>query len=76
MDDIKLLSNNEKELEKLIQTVRIYSQDIGLEFGIERCTMQVIKSGKRHMTVGVELPSSNRNARRKGNLQILGDIGS
>ena len=26
----------EKELETLIQTVRIYSQDIGMEFGIEK----------------------------------------
>ena len=32
MDDIKL-TKNEKELETLIQTVRIYSQDIGMKFG-------------------------------------------
>ena len=30
MDDIKLFANNEKELENLIQIVRIYSQDIGI----------------------------------------------
>ena len=30
MDDIKLLATNDKELETLIHTVRIYSQDIGL----------------------------------------------
>ena len=36
MDDIKLLAKNEKELETLIQTVRIYSQDIAMEFGIMR----------------------------------------
>ena len=34
MDDIKLLSNNEKELETLIHAVRIYSQDKGMEFCI------------------------------------------
>ena len=28
-------AKNEKELETLIQTVRIYSQDIGMEFGIK-----------------------------------------
>ena len=32
-------SKNEKELETLIQTVRIYSQDKGMEFGIEKCAM-------------------------------------
>ena len=35
MDDIKLFAKNEKELETLIHTVRIYSQYIGMEFGIE-----------------------------------------
>ena len=35
LDDIKLFAKNEKELETLIHTVRIYSQDIGMEFGIK-----------------------------------------
>ena len=35
MGDIKIFVQNEKELEILIQTVRIYSQDIGMEFGIK-----------------------------------------
>ena len=33
------LQKNEKELETLIHAVRIYSQDIGMEFGIEKCAM-------------------------------------
>ena len=52
MDNIKLFAKNEKELETLIHAVRIYSQDIGMEFGIEKCVMLVMKSGKRHMTDG------------------------
>ena len=32
---MKLFANNEKELETLIHTVRIYSQDIGMKFGIK-----------------------------------------
>ena len=55
MDDIKLFVKNEKELETLIHAVRIYSQDIGIEFGIGKCAMFVMKSGKRHMTDGMEL---------------------
>ena len=35
MDDIKLFAKNEKGLETLLHTVRIYSQGIGMEFGIE-----------------------------------------
>ena len=36
-----------------------------------------MKSGKRHMTEGIELlnQEKNKNAGRKGNLRILGIIG-
>ena len=34
MDDIKQFAENEKEQETLTQTVRIYNDDIGMEFGI------------------------------------------
>ena len=44
----------QSELETLIKAVRIYSQDIGMEFGTEKCTMLRMKSGKRHMTEGME----------------------
>ena len=60
MDDIKLFAKNEKELETVIHAVRIYSQDIGMEFGIEKCAMLVIKSGKRHMTDRMELLNHDR----------------
>ena len=46
MDDIKLSAKNEKELETLIQTGRIYSQDIGMEFGQENCAMKIMRSRK------------------------------
>ena len=49
-DDINYLQKNEKELETLIHAVRTYSQDTGMEFGIEKCAILVMKSGKWHMT--------------------------
>ena len=54
------ICKNEKELETLIHPVRIYSQDIGKEFDIEKCAMLVMKSGKRHMTDGMELPNQDK----------------
>ncbi len=39
MDGIKLFAKSEKELETLIHTVRIYNQDIGMEFGIGKCAL-------------------------------------
>ena len=49
--NFKLLAKNEKELETLTQAVRIYCQNVG----IEKCIMLIMKSGKRHMTDGMEL---------------------
>ena len=60
MDDIKLFAKNEKELETLIHAVRIYSQDIGMGFGIEKCAMLVMKSDKWHLADGMELPSQDK----------------
>ena len=78
MDDIKLFGKNKKELETLIKTVRIYSQDIGMEFGIEKCTMLVMNSGKQHMVKGVELPNQVviRTLKEKETYKYLRDIGS
>ena len=60
MDDIKLVAKNEKEQETLIHAVRIHSQHIGMEFGIEKCAMLVMKSGKRHMTDGMKPPNHDK----------------
>ena len=39
---------------KLIQTMRIYSQDIGTEFGIQKFALQIIRTRKRQITEGIE----------------------
>ena len=41
MDDIKLFGRGTKEIDTLVQTIRIVSGDIRMEFGIEKmCTCQ------------------------------------
>ena len=47
-------------LSTLIHTVRIYSQDKAMEFGIEKCALLVMKSGKWHLTDGMELPNQEK----------------
>ena len=37
-----------------------YSQDIGMEFGIGKCAMQVMKSGKRDMMDRMDLPNQEK----------------
>ena len=60
-------------METLIYAVRIHSLDIELE-----CDMLIVKNSKRHITDGMELPYEERekNARRKRNLLILGNMGA
>ena len=60
VDDIKLFAKNEKELETLIQEVRIYCQNPGMEFSRENCTMLIMKSGKQQMMEGIELPNQEK----------------
>ena len=59
-DDIKLFVENEEYKKKTIQMVRIYSLDLRIEFGMEKCTMLVMKSRKRRMTEGIERPNQEK----------------
>ena len=54
-----------KDFEGVIIIMRNYSRDIGMDFGIEKCALTVMKSGKREMTEGIELPNLEK-IRRQG----------
>ena len=41
---MKIFAKNEKERETLIQTIRMYSQDIGMEFCNENHVIVIMKS--------------------------------
>ena len=71
---IDMFAKNEKEYETLIQTIRIYSQYIGMEFGIEKCAMFIMKCEKTNN--GRNRIAKSINNWKKGKLQILGDIES
>jgi hypothetical protein len=43
MDDIKLYGKSENELEALVELVRVFSRDIGMEFGIDKCAVLSIR---------------------------------
>ena len=56
MGDLKLYSQSGKGLDQLVQTVRVFSEDIGMELRIEKATMLVMKKGKIVKSVDIELP--------------------
>ena len=51
MDDLRLYGNSEKEAERLTNTVRIFSKDIPMEFGISKCARVTVKA-KQLVSVG------------------------
>ena len=55
MDDLKLYGKSENEVKGLVSTVEVFSQDIGMEFGIKKFDVIIIKS-----TDGIELPSGEK----------------
>ena len=57
MDDLKLYSKTIQELDSLVQAVRIFSSDTGMQFGISKCAMLEMKRGKVVQSKGIELPS-------------------
>ena len=46
MDDLKLIAKSEEELQTQIQTVKTFSDDIHMEFGLEKCAKIAFKRGK------------------------------
>ena len=50
---------NEKELETIIQAIR-YSQNIGMEFCLEKCAMLIKRSDKRPTRKGIKLRDQER----------------
>ena len=57
MDDLKVYGKSEREMEALVELVRVYSNDIGMEFGIDKCAVLVIKRGVKVRTEGIVLPN-------------------
>ena len=53
---MKLYCRREKGLDSLVQTVRVFSEDIGMEFGIQKRAILVMENGKILNSVDIELP--------------------
>ena len=43
-------------MDSLVQTGHVFSEDLGMEFGIEKCAMLIMEKGKIVKSVGIELP--------------------
>ena len=59
MDDLKLYAKSETGLDSLVQTVHMFSNDIGMEFGVEKCAVMVIRRGKLARSDDIILPDES-----------------
>ena len=50
------MEKNATEVDRLVQTVRIFSQDIRMEFGLQKYAVVIMKRGKMENCEGVKLP--------------------
>ena len=61
MDDLKLYAKNDKESEGLLSTVKQFSDDIGMEFGLDKCAKATFIKGKLTRTTAAELDIDTAN---------------
>ena len=47
MSDLKLYGRSKDELEMLVETVKLFSDDVGMKFGLEKCGVLVVEKGVR-----------------------------
>ena len=57
MDDLKLFGKSDDQIDSLIQTVFTFSEDIGMEFGLKKCGVVILKKGKLVKFDEIHLPN-------------------
>ena len=55
MDDLKLFSKDDKDLEDLLQTAKKFSDDIDMSFGLDKCVKANFERGKLRGTKSLGL---------------------
>ena len=60
MDDLKLYGSDERQIDSLINTVRVFNDDIRMEFGLKKCGLVVMKRSKVVKYDGVDLADGRR----------------
>lgn len=55
--DLKLFGKNENQLDTMILTVPVFSEDIKMEFAVSKCAVLVMNRGKLINTNGINLPN-------------------
>ena len=61
MDDLKLYSNTQENMQQLVNITNTFSTGIAMEFGLDKCaTINISKEGKLGDAKSIPLPSGNQ----------------
>ena len=74
MDDLKLNVHNDGELNGLLKTVKAFSDDIGMEFGLDKYAKATFKHRKLVSTNNIVLGDDSviKRIRQGRNVQMFG----
>jgi len=77
MDDLKLIAKSEEELHKQIQIVKIFSDYIHREFGLEKCAKIAFKRGKlvHSQNLVIDINREIQEIEQGKNVQVPRDCG-
>ena len=66
------------KLDSLVQTICIFSKDIRMEFGMEKCAIIVMEKGKIVKSVALELPDEkvSKSLQEGESYKYLGILGA
>ena len=56
IDDLKLFAKSKNQIDSLVQTVYLLSEDIVMQFGIKKCGVFIMERGKVIRIDGIRLP--------------------
>ena len=56
LDDLKLYGASKDQLDSLVQVIRIFSQDINMLFGLDKCAVLEMRRRRQVSNTGIELP--------------------
>ena len=57
MDDLKLFGKSDDQKDSLVRTVFIFSEDVGMEFGLKKCGVVILRKEKLVKFDGIHLPN-------------------
>ena len=56
MGDLKMFVKSKNQIDYLVQTLHLFSEYTGMQFGIKKCGVRIMESGKVIRTNDIRLP--------------------